>query len=100
MSYYDLLMAVVNRPLSVVGHLSSVNNFLYTTFPPKLLGGLSQIFIGMILGQSPFKVVQGISFHTEFWLPWQPKEKLKKSSGQKLHAMVRFQNNLVQMVLG
>ena len=55
MSYYDILMAIVNRPLSVVGRLSSVSNFLYPTFPPKLLGGLSPIFTGMIPGAVPFQ---------------------------------------------
>ena len=30
----------------------------------------------MILGLSPFKVVQRIPFHAEFWFSWQPKGKL------------------------
>ena len=36
-------------------------------------------FKGMILGQSPLKVVQRFPFHAEFWLPWQPKWKIWKN---------------------
>ena len=36
---------------------------------------ISKSFIGMILGWLPFKIVQRIEFHTELWLPWQPKGK-------------------------
>ena len=45
----------------------------------------------------PFKDVQRFPFHAEFWLPWQPKRKTLKILSK---TMVRFQNNLLRMVLG
>ena len=56
-------------------------------------------FTVMILGWSPFKVVQRFPFRAKFWLPLQPKgeKKYKNYICKKLLAIL--ENDMVQMVL-
>ena len=74
-------LCCVRRPSSsVVRRASSVRRqqFLQRSSSHKPLDGSWLNLAWILLGWSPFKIVQRIPFHEELWLPWQPKEKSLK----------------------
>ena len=98
------MMSFCDRLMYVICALSVSQQFVKKSSSSEPPGKLTPNFTGMILGWPPFKIVQRNEFHSELWLPWQPKGKtweifLSKTSrrrasvfGRWHHLMVLYQN--------